>query len=97
VYFWTVTQIELFESPDLTKLDFCLWGWMKREVYNLKVDSPDELLAHILDAAACIKKREDQLRRSARDLRTRVAKCTEVDGGILEHLLWTVTELSFLC
>jgi hypothetical protein len=47
----------------------------------------DELLASILDAAACIKKREDQLRRTARDLSTRVANCTEVDGGVLEHLL----------
>jgi hypothetical protein len=47
----------------------------------------DELLARILYAAVCIKKREDQLRRTTRDLRTRVAKCTEVDGGILEHLL----------
>jgi len=51
------------------------------------VDTRKELLAHILDAAACIKKREDQLRRTTRDLRTRVAKCTEVDGGIFEHLL----------
>jgi hypothetical protein len=47
----------------------------------------DELLARILDAAACIKEREDQLRRKTRDLRTGVVKCTEVDGGILEHLL----------
>jgi hypothetical protein len=47
----------------------------------------DELLVRILDAAVCIKKREDQLRRTTRDLHTRVAKCTEVDGGILEHLL----------
>jgi hypothetical protein len=47
----------------------------------------DELLARILYAAVCIKKREDQLRRTTRDLSTRVAKCTEVDGGILEHLL----------
>ena len=46
----------------------------------------DELLARILDDAACIKKREDQLRRKTRDLRTRVAKCSEVGGGILEHL-----------
>jgi hypothetical protein len=43
----------------------------------------DELLASILDAAVCINKREDQLRRTTRDLSTRVAKCTEVDGGIL--------------
>jgi hypothetical protein len=57
----------------------------------------DELLARILDAAAPVKKREDQLRRTAHDLRTRVAKCTEVDSGILERLLWTVTDLSFLC
>jgi hypothetical protein len=55
----------------------------------------DELLSRILDAAARIKKREDQLRRKTRDLRTRVTKCVEVDGGIFEHLLWTVTHFSF--
>jgi len=60
---------------------------MKSEVYKTKVDTTDELLARILDAADRIKKREDQLRRTTRDLRTRVAKCTEVDGGICEHLL----------
>jgi hypothetical protein len=68
-------------------LDFYLWGWMKREVYKRKVDTRDELLARILDVAACVKRREDQLRRTTRDLRTRVAKCTEVDGGIYERLL----------
>jgi hypothetical protein len=57
------------------------------EVFKLKVDTPDELLARSLDSAACIKKRENQLRRTTRDLSTRVAKCTEVDGGISEHLL----------
>jgi hypothetical protein len=56
-----VTEIKLFESPDLTPLDFCLWGWMKSEVYKRKVDKRDELSAHILDAAARTKKREDQL------------------------------------
>jgi hypothetical protein len=54
----------------------------QRSVQN-KGGYTDELLASILDAAACIKKREDQLRRTARDLRTRVAKCAEVYGGIL--------------
>ena len=47
------------------------------------MDTADELLARILDAAGCIKRREDQLRRTARDLRTRVAKCSEADGGVL--------------
>ena len=53
---------------------------MKNEVYKRKVDTRDELFVSILDAAARIKKREDQLRRRRRDLRTRVAKCIEVDG-----------------
>jgi hypothetical protein len=60
---------------------------MKSEVYKRKVDTPDELLSRNVDPAAGMKKRENQLRRTTRDLRRRVAKCTEVDGGILEHLL----------
>jgi hypothetical protein len=42
---------------------------MKSEPYKRIVDTPDELLSDILDAAACIKKREDQLRRTTLDLR----------------------------
>jgi len=38
---------------------------MKNEVYKGKVDTADELLAHILDAAGCIKKCEDQPRRNS--------------------------------
>jgi hypothetical protein len=68
---------------------------MKSEVYKRKVDTRDECLARSLDAAACVKKREDQLRRTTRDLCTRVAKRVEVGGGIFEYLLSTVTNLSF--
>ena len=67
---------------------FFFGGWMKSGVYKRNVDTGDELLARILDAAAAgTDKRPDHLRRTARHLRTRVAKCTEVDGGICEHLL----------
>ena len=59
---------------------------MKSEVYRRKVDTQDELLARVFDAAASTKKREDQLRRTSRDLRTRVAKCTEIGDGTVEHL-----------
>jgi hypothetical protein len=38
-------------------------------------------LFRILDAAGCMKKSEDQLRRTKCYLLTRVAKCTGVDGG----------------
>ena len=39
------------------------------------------------DSVVCAKKREDQLRRTTRDLHTRVAESIEVDGGIFEYLL----------
>ena len=65
---------------------FFLWGWMKTEVYQRKAATRDELHARILDAAALIKRLEDQFRRVTHDLRTRVSKCVEVDGGIFENL-----------
>jgi len=33
-------------------------GWMKSEIDEREVDTPDELLARILDAAVLIRKRE---------------------------------------
>ena len=47
---------------------------MKSEVYTRKTDTPDELLAAILDAAARIEKREDLLRRATRDF-SHVLQC----------------------
>ena len=43
---------------------------MKSAGYKRKVDTPNELLARILDAAARIGKHEDRVRRTARDFRT---------------------------
>ena len=75
-------------SPDLTPLDFCLWGWMKSEVYKEKVNTRDELVARIMNSAALIKtERQDDLRRATRSIAKRVEKCIEVDGGIFEQLL----------
>ena len=78
-------------SPDLTPLDFCLWGLMKSEVYRKKVDTRDELLVNIQGVIACIKGRQDAIRRTTRHVLTRVAKCIDVDGGIFEHLLYLCT------
>ena len=41
--------------------DICLWGWIEREVCKRKVDTQDELLARILDAAARLQQREHWL------------------------------------
>ena len=60
---------------------------VQAKLTKVKVDTADELLARVLDPAANIKKREDQMRRTTRDLHTRFVKCVEVGGGIWERLL----------
>jgi hypothetical protein len=70
------------------RLDFCLWGWMKSEVYKENVNTRDELVARIMNSAALIKQeRQDDLSRATRTVAKRVVKCIEVDGGIFGHLL----------
>jgi len=65
---------------------FCLWVWIKSEVYQIKADTHEELLAGILDSVALIKKLEDQFRRATREIRTWDSKSVKVDGGIFENL-----------
>jgi hypothetical protein len=61
---------------------------MKSEIYKEKVNTRDDLVTHIMDSAAVVKrKRQDHLRRAARTIAKRVEKCIDVDGGIFEHLL----------
>jgi len=80
-------KIQLFEFG-LTPLDFCLWGWMKSEVYKAKVNTRDELVARSMNSATLIKQeRQDDLRRATRTIANRVEKCIEVDIGNFEHLL----------
>ena len=65
---------------------------MKSEVYKEKVNTREELVARITNSAALIKQeRQDDIRRATRTIAKRVEKCIEVDGGIFEHILWTVT------
>jgi len=64
---------------------------MKSEVYKKKLERKYELVARIMNSAAIIKlERQDDLRRATHTIAKRVEKCTEVDGGIFKHLLWTV-------
>jgi len=79
--------IQLFEVGAY-RSDFCLWGWIKREVYKEKVNTRDELVARIMNSAALIKQeRQDDLRRATRTVAKRVEECVDVDGGIFELLL----------
>ena len=77
--------LQLFEVGAY-RSEFCLWGWMKSEVYKDKVKTRDELVASIMYSAALIKQeRQDDLRRATRTIAKRVEKCIEVDAGIFEH------------
>ena len=80
-----VIETELFDSPDLHPLVFYLSRRMKSTVYKTKGGYKRRTARSHLDAADRTKKREDQLRRTSRDFRTRVALCSEAHGGILEH------------
>jgi hypothetical protein len=88
-------QRDLFQSAVVTPLDFSLWVCLKSEADKRSVDTPDKLLAGIFDAAARMEKREDQLRRTTRDLHTRAAKCIEFDGGIFQNLFCSVPIFHF--
>jgi hypothetical protein len=83
-----ITAVWSSKSPDLTPLDFCLWGWIKSEVYKEKINTRDELVARVMNSAVLIKQEhQDDLRRATRTIAKRVEKCIEVDGGIFEHLI----------
>jgi len=80
-------EIQLFEIGAY-RSEFCLWGWMKSEVYKEKVHTRDELVARIMNSAALIKQEhQDDLRTATRTVAKRVEKCIEVDSAIFEHLL----------
>jgi len=67
-------KIQLFEVGAY-RSDFCLWGWVKSEVYKGKENTRDELVARIMNSAALIKQeRQDDLRRATRTVAKRVGK-----------------------
>jgi len=57
-------KMRMFEVG-VYRSDFCLWGWMKSEVYKGKVNTRDELVARIMNSAAIIKQEcQDDLKRA---------------------------------
>ena len=47
-------KIQLFEVGAY-RLDFCLWEWMKSEIYKEKVNTRDKLVARIMNSTALTK------------------------------------------
>ena len=50
------TEMEMFESPDQTPLDFCLWGLDKRRNLQEKVGYTRRIASSHFGFCCCIKK-----------------------------------------
>lgn len=72
-------------SPDLTPLDFYLWGYVKSKVYATSSRDIIELQNKIFDVITNIDGRT--LLKAIRNIKKRAEKCIEVNGDIFEHLL----------
>jgi len=53
-------------SPDLSPMDYCVWGWMKELVYSVKAGTRAALLDRIFDAADRIRNSRQRLQRATR-------------------------------
>lgn len=69
-------------SPDLTPLDFFLWGFIKSKVYKTRPNNRDVLCTRIREA--CEEINAHQLRNVVKNIKKRYEKCIELNGGLVE-------------
>lgn len=72
-------------SPDLTPLDFFLWGHLKRTVYINRPNTLSELKASIVDSISAISK--ETLQKVQESCLKRMLMCKQQGGGHFEQLL----------
>lgn len=73
-------------SPDLTSLDFFLWGHVKEIVYKTQVNTVEELRGRIVAAFEDIRETPEILTRVQASMLKRCNACVEVGGGHFENL-----------
>lgn len=71
-------------SPDLTPVDYYVWGMMKELVYNEEIQSRVQLVAKI-ERAALQLRQEIRLRTTTVEIRRRARKCIRNNGSHFEH------------
>ncbi|KAJ8914489.1 hypothetical protein NQ315_002761 [Exocentrus adspersus] len=72
-------------SPDLTPLDFCLWGSIKEKVYQDVPTTPENMMERIRNACRAVSR--ETLIQCHESFMRRIDKCVEVGGHHFEHLL----------
>jgi hypothetical protein len=72
-------------SPDLTPMDFFLWGHIKQYAYKEQIEDRDELEDKIIEAFATIT--PDMVLNATTSLLRRAQLCIECHGGHFEQLL----------
>lgn len=71
-------------SPDLTPLDFFLWGYVKEKVFATKPTTVNNMKIRIRNAFSEIT--PDVLQKVQESFRLRLMKCAAVNGNLFEHL-----------
>lgn len=72
-------------SPDLTPMDFFLWGFIKEHVYATPVANVADLRHRIINAFQLVT--PDMIRHSFQNMLYRAQMCIAANGDIIEHHL----------
>lgn len=73
-------------SPDLTPLDFFVWGYLKEKIYSSPVANEEDLRGRIRNTAEELQQ-ELSLRITVGAMRKRARACIRQNGGHFENLL----------
>jgi hypothetical protein len=73
-------------SPDLSVLDFFIWGTIKNRVYNTPITTMEDCMQRVRHAFASLTP-ESMRKATHEQLLLRCQKCLEVQGRQFEHLL----------
>ena len=72
-------------SPDLTPLDFFLWGYLKNQVYtSVAPANLDQLIQRVSEKVDELNRNPGLVRKAVRDIIRRATVCLENEGGHVE-------------
>ncbi|XP_057657376.1 uncharacterized protein LOC130894512 [Diorhabda carinulata] len=74
-------------SPDLTPLDFAVWGILKDRVFKNALPDVETMKNIITNEVDTLNADKPTLARICKAVKKRCLKCTEQEGGHFEHLL----------